>query len=74
MITDEFPKSYCTFSAFGETGNDPVEDPVYPDPLPGGFDHPLQCGVYKPTNVMSISYSSQEFDHPVNYQKRMCLE
>jgi len=67
-------QSYCIYSAFGETGNDPVEDPTYPDPLPDGWNHSLQCGVYAPTNVMSVSYSSQEFDHPEYYQKRMCNE
>ncbi|KAF2101778.1 subtilisin-like protein [Rhizodiscina lignyota] len=71
---DAIDGSYCTYSAFGETGNDPSVDPVYPDPLPGGWNHPLQCGVYKPTNVMSVSYSAQEYNHPVNYQKRMCNE
>jgi len=30
----------------------------------------LQCGVYKPTNVISISYGGTEFDLPVSYQRR----
>jgi tripeptidyl-peptidase-1 len=32
------------------------------------------CGVYKPTNVMSISYGEQEQDLPAYYQKRQCNE
>jgi hypothetical protein len=30
------------------------------------------CGVYEPTNVISISYGLQEDDLPVAYQKRQC--
>jgi tripeptidyl-peptidase I len=32
------------------------------------------CGVYKPTNVISLSYGGQEVDVPISYQKRQCLE
>lgn len=32
------------------------------------------CGVYKPTNVISISYGGQEADLPLSYQRRQCLE
>lgn len=32
------------------------------------------CGVYKPTNVISISYGLQENALPVYYQKRQCNE
>ena len=32
------------------------------------------CGVYKPTNVISLSYGGQEADIPVSYQQRQCLE
>lgn len=58
---DALDGSYCTFSAFGETGNCVLPeclDPVYPDPNPGGYKGQLQCGVYEPTNVISISYGS----------------
>jgi hypothetical protein len=30
-------KSYCNYTAYGETGDDPSIDPVYPDPQPGGY-------------------------------------
>ena len=70
---DAIDGSYCTYSAFGETGNSPL-DPPYPDPQPGGYKGALQCGVYKPTNVISISYGGQEADLPASYQQRQCNE
>ena len=39
-----------------------------------GYQGKLQCGVYKPTNVISISYGEQEDDLPTNYQQRQCAE
>jgi tripeptidyl-peptidase-1 len=67
-------QSYCTFSAYNETGNDPYLDQEYPDPNTGGWGGQLMCGVYKPTNVISLSYGGQESDVPISYQKRQCLE
>lgn len=32
------------------------------------------CGVYTPTNVISVSYGGQEVDLPLSYQRRQCLE
>ncbi|KAK1066330.1 hypothetical protein LTR74_007217 [Friedmanniomyces endolithicus] len=69
---DSIDGSYCTYSAYGETGNDPHLDPTYPDP--NGYQGQLMCGVYKPTNVISISYGEQEQDLPAYYQKRQCNE
>lgn len=74
---DAIDGSYCTYSAFGETGDctEPAcLDPVYPDPNPGGYKGQLQCGVYKPTNVISISYSDGEEALPDFYMKRQCNE
>ncbi|KAF2163435.1 hypothetical protein M409DRAFT_37264 [Zasmidium cellare ATCC 36951] len=71
---DAIDGSYCTYSAYGETGDAPGFDPTYPDPAPGGYKGRLQCGVYKPTNVISISYSGYEVDVPIAYQKRQCNE
>ena len=71
---DALDASYCNFTAFGETGDDPNLDPIYPNPNPGGFKNKTQCGVYKPTNVISISYGGQESDAPAYYQQRQCLE
>ncbi|RFU29342.1 hypothetical protein B7463_g7016, partial [Scytalidium lignicola] len=71
---DALDGSYCSYTAFGETGNDPNVDPIYPDPAAGGYKGKLQCGVYKPTNVISASYGEAEADLPVNYAKRQCNE
>ncbi|KAJ9220584.1 hypothetical protein DTO271D3_4637 [Paecilomyces variotii] len=70
---DAIDGSYCTYSAYGETGNSDL-DPPYPDPAPGGYKGQLQCGVYKPTNVISISYGGAEADLPISYQRRQCNE
>jgi tripeptidyl-peptidase-1 len=69
---DAIDGSYCTYLAFGETGNDPDIDPVYPDA--NGYKGQLQCGKYKPTNVISVSYGGQEADLPAYYQQRQCNE
>ncbi|KUJ15936.1 alkaline serine protease [Mollisia scopiformis] len=74
---DAIDGSYCTYSAFGETGDCTIEaclDPAYPDPNPGGYKGQLQCGVYKPTNVISISYGGDEAGFPDFYMKRQCNE
>jgi tripeptidyl-peptidase-1 len=74
---DALDGSYCTYSAYGETGNcDKPEclDPQYPDPNPGGYQGQLMCGVYEPTNVISISYGGGEADLPAYYVRRQCDE
>ena len=70
---DAIDGSYCTYSAYGETGNSDL-DPPYPDSNPGGYKGDLQCGVYTPTNVISISYGGSEADLPFTYQRRQCNE
>ncbi|KAJ5133905.1 Aorsin [Penicillium atrosanguineum] len=71
---DALDGSYCTYEAYGEKGDDPSIDPVYPDTRPGGYKGKLMCGVYKPTNVISASYGQAEADLPVAYTKRQCNE
>jgi tripeptidyl-peptidase-1 len=66
---DAIDGSYCSYDG----GNSPL-DPPYPDPQAGGYKGALQCGVYKPTNVISISYGGQEADLPASYQTRQCHE
>lgn len=69
--------SYCNFSAYNETGNCVTPDcldPYYPDPAEGGYKGDLMCGVYEPTNVISISYSGAEVDLPYSYLERQCAE
>ncbi|KAL2067873.1 hypothetical protein VTL71DRAFT_15971 [Oculimacula yallundae] len=72
---DALDGSYCTYSAFGQTGNDPNLDPIYPNPwAKSGYQGQLMCGVYKPANVISVSYGGQEAELPASYQKRQCDE
>lgn len=74
---DALDGSYCNYTAFNETGNCVAPeclDPAYPDPNPGGYTGQLQCGVYQPTNVISISYGGGESDLPDYYVKRRCNE
>jgi len=66
---DAIDGSYCTTGG----GNSPL-DPPYPDPNPGGYKGALQCGTYKPTNVISVSYGGKEADLPTSYQTRQCAE
>ena len=42
---DALDGSYCTYSAYGETGNDPEIDPVYPDTQAGGYKGQLQVSL-----------------------------
>ncbi|KAL3455892.1 peptidase S8/S53 domain-containing protein [Aspergillus heterothallicus] len=56
---------------------DPYEeeqDPPYPNPAPGGYKGEKMCGVYNPTNVISISYGGAEYNHPIRYMRRQCYE
>lgn len=82
---DALDGTYCNSSAYGETGDNPAYDPVYPDNNkvtnvdgesydPGTYKLPEMCGVYKPTNVISISYSRAETVFSEAYQKRQCDE
>lgn len=71
---DALDGSYCTYTAYGITGDSPGIDAQYPDPLPGGYKGPLMCGVYKPTRVISASYGQSEFDLPQKYTQRQCNE
>ncbi|EHL01600.1 putative Tripeptidyl-peptidase sed1 [Glarea lozoyensis 74030] len=65
---DALDGSYCSTV-------DPL-DPKYPDTSSkaGAYKGALQCGVYKPTNVISISYGGDEAGLPVAYQRRQCNE
>ncbi|TDL20635.1 subtilisin-like protein [Rickenella mellea] len=69
-LLDALDKSYCTF----EGGDDPNQDGIYPDPLPGGFAGPESCGIVTPANVISTSYASDEADLTPFYATRQCNE
>jgi len=68
---DAIDGSYCNYTAYGETGDSSI-DPQYPDQH--GYKGKLMCGTFKPTNVISLSYTDAEVNLPVNYMKRQCNE
>jgi len=67
---DAIDGSFCTF----EGGDDPNQDGIYPDPLPGGFKGPESCGIVKPPNVVSISYAQDEGTITAASASRQCQE
>ncbi|KAJ5599005.1 hypothetical protein N7450_000072 [Penicillium hetheringtonii] len=81
---DTVYQSNYTFRGFLNTFLDAIDgsycdtisplDPPYPDPQEGGYKGQLQCGVYEPPKVLSISYGSAEADLPISYQRRQCNE
>jgi tripeptidyl-peptidase-1 len=77
-LFDAIDGSYCTSEAFGEKGNcarDECRDPEYPNVhADSGYQGQLMCGVYRPTNVIAISYSGVEAALPYSYMQRQCLE
>ncbi|KAF5334159.1 hypothetical protein D9758_014814 [Tetrapyrgos nigripes] len=67
---DAVDGSFCTF----EGGDDPIQDGIYPDPLPGGFKGPEDCGIIQPPNVVSISASQDESTATAAFANRQCAE
>ncbi|KAG6829789.1 hypothetical protein H0H92_003444 [Tricholoma furcatifolium] len=67
---DAVDGSYCTF----EGGDDPTQDGIYPDPLPGGFKGPESCGIIAPPNVVSTSYGQDEVTITAKSAMRQCTE
>ena len=67
---DGIDASYCTFDG----GDDPVQDATYPDPLPGGYQGPKNCGGFAATKVISTSYGYNEADLTAAYERRQCNE
>jgi len=67
---DAVDGSYCTF----EGGDDPTQDGIYPDPLPGGFKGPESCGIIAPPHTVSISYSQDEQTISAFSAERQCTE
>ncbi|KAH8112254.1 subtilisin-like protein [Phellopilus nigrolimitatus] len=67
---DAVDASFCTF----EGGDDPTQDGIYPDTLPGGFDQPESCGIIKPPNVVSVSYGQDEITISAKSAMRQCTE
>ncbi|KAJ7162822.1 subtilisin-like protein [Mycena filopes] len=67
---DAVDGSFCTF----EGGDDPNQDGIYPDPLPGGFKGPESCGIIPPPHTVSVSYSQDEQTISAASATRQCTE
>lgn len=67
---DALDASYCTFDG----GDDPTADATFPDPRPGGFKGPENCGGFTATKVISTSYSHNENSLTPFYVERQCNE
>ncbi|PNS18572.1 hypothetical protein CAC42_5111 [Sphaceloma murrayae] len=67
---DAIDGSYCSY----EGGDDPEQDGIYPDPLPGGYKGPANCGGFAATKVISTSYGYNEADLTPFYEQRQCNE
>lgn len=61
LFLDAIDGSYCAY----EGGDDPTID---------GTPTSNLCGIFTPTNVLSISYGLEENDYPAKYLKRQCYE
>ncbi|OCH91087.1 subtilisin-like protein [Obba rivulosa] len=67
---DALDGSYCTF----EGGDNRAFDSTYPDPAPGGFKGPTQCGGAPLPYIISTSYVHDETDLTPAYMQRQCAE
>lgn len=68
QFLDAIDASYCVYDG----GDDPIYDPTFPDGK--SWNHTAQCGRYKPTNVISISYNVAEDADSHAYNMRQCHE
>ncbi|KDR74449.1 hypothetical protein GALMADRAFT_227502 [Galerina marginata CBS 339.88] len=67
---DAVDGSFCTF----EGGDDPEQDGIYPDTLPGGFKGPESCGIVSPPHTVSVSYLQDESTVTPAFANRQCSE
>lgn len=65
---DALDGSYCAY----EGGDDPRYDSHFPNATL--WNGTRQCGVYEPTNVISLSYELAEAAYSPAYEKRICQE
>ncbi|KAH6616788.1 peptidase S8/S53 domain-containing protein [Boeremia exigua] len=65
---DAVDASYCTFDG----GDDPTLDPQYPQFM--GYQGPAMCGTYNITNVLSISFATDESHLGARYVRRQCTQ
>ncbi|KAJ7669260.1 subtilisin-like protein [Mycena polygramma] len=68
-LLDALDGSFCSF----EGGDDPTQDGIYPDTLPGGYQGD-DCGTITPAHVISTSYGYNEADLSPAYTARQCAE
>ncbi|KAI0663745.1 subtilisin-like protein [Cubamyces menziesii] len=68
-LLDALDGSFCSY----EGGDSPFYDPSYPDPF-GGYEGSLDCGTVAPANVISTSYSYDEWELSPAYMQRQCNE
>ncbi|KAJ6491392.1 subtilisin-like protein [Mycena vitilis] len=70
-LLDALDGSFCSF----EGGDDPTQDGIYPDDLPGGYQGECNdCGTITPAHVISTSYGYNEADLSPAYTARQCAE
>ncbi|KAF8183780.1 peptidase S8/S53 domain-containing protein [Mycena galopus ATCC 62051] len=69
-LLDALDGSYCT----EDGGDDPAVDGIYPDPASGGYKGLKDCGDKPRSNVISVSYASNEADLTPFYEIRQCNE
>ncbi|KAG1804120.1 subtilisin-like protein [Suillus subaureus] len=67
---DALDGTYCAYDG----GDDPSQDPVYPDTASGGYNDDEDCGTVQPANVISTSYGYNEADLSAAYAIRQCDE
>jgi tripeptidyl-peptidase-1 len=71
---DSIDASYCLTEDLSNNTTNPTIDAIYPDPLPGGYSGPANCGGYAAAKVISTSYSYNEHDLTPAYEIRQCNE
>jgi len=52
---DALDATYCSGDDYTDNSTLPIVDAIYPDPLPGGFKGPRNCGGYSAAKVISTS-------------------
>ncbi|KAJ7484520.1 subtilisin-like protein [Mycena latifolia] len=68
-LLDALDSTFCSFDG----GDDPLNDGIYPDSLPGGYTG-KDCGTIQPANVIATSYGYNEADLSPAYSTRQCVE
>lgn len=80
---DAIDGPYCKTFGLAEDFPNPNHRPVYPDPVPPnryngtGSNETLQCGVFRPTPVLSVSYGLEEVLYMKDgraYFERQCMD